>query len=47
MKDSEDCGCDRLICLGDLVDGGEEDGIVRYIRDHAIPTVRGNHETKE
>ena len=45
LEDAADCRCDQIICLGDLVDGGEDnDSVVRYIRDHAIPTVRGNHD---
>lgn len=36
---------DRIICLGDLVDGGEEnDAVVEYVRANKIVTVRGNHD---
>jgi hypothetical protein len=37
--------CDRIICLGDLVDGGSQGiEVVRAIRDLRIATVRGNHD---
>jgi predicted phosphodiesterase len=37
--------CDRILCLGDLVDGGP-DGlkVVELLRERALPTVRGNHD---
>ena len=37
--------CDRIVCLGDLVDG-EDDGVevARLLRDEGILTVRGNHD---
>ena len=45
LADARAAGCGRVLCLGDLVDGGEEnDRVVRYVRDHDIPTVRGNHD---
>lgn len=45
MKDIEFCGCNRIICLGDLVDGGKyNDEVVRFIRDNHIACVRGNHD---
>ena len=45
LADAHGVGCGRVLCLGDLVDGGEEnDQVVRYVRDHDIPTVRGNHD---
>jgi len=37
--------CDRVVCLGDLVNGGEENiAVVRYIRENRIPCMMGNHE---
>lgn len=37
--------CDRIICLGDLVDGGSQSvEVVRAIREREILTVRGNHD---
>lgn len=37
--------CDRIVCLGDLVDGEEEGAAVaRLLRDRDILTVRGNHD---
>ncbi len=45
LADIADQGCDRILCLGDLVDG-EEQGVeaVRLLRDAGIPMVRGNHD---
>ena len=45
LADARAVGCDRVLCLGDLVDGGEEnDEVVRAMRDRRILTVRGNHD---
>jgi len=45
LADAQAVGCDRVLCLGDLVDGGPGDEeVVRLIRDNSIPTVRGNHD---
>lgn len=45
MADIEACGCNRIICLGDMVDGGDyNDEVVRFIRDNQIASVRGNHD---
>jgi len=45
IADIELQGCDRIICLGDLVDGGDQnDEVVSYFRESAILTVQGNHD---
>jgi len=45
LADARAAGCGRVLCLGDLVDGGNGDEeVVRYVRDHDIRTVRGNHD---
>ena len=45
LADARAAGCDRILCLGDLVDGGPADEeVVRYVRDNHIPTVQGNHD---
>lgn len=45
MADIEACGCNKVVCLGDMVDGGDyNDQVVRFIRDHHIACVRGNHD---
>ena len=45
LEDARAAGCGRVLFLGDLVDGGDGDEeVVRYVRDHGIPTVRGNHD---
>jgi predicted phosphodiesterase len=45
IEDIEACRCDRIICLGDMVDGGNyNDEVVRFIRDNEIACVRGNHD---
>jgi predicted phosphodiesterase len=37
--------CDRIVCLGDMVDGGEgNDEVVRLLRDEQAVTVLGNHD---
>jgi diadenosine tetraphosphatase ApaH/serine/threonine PP2A family protein phosphatase len=37
--------CDRILCLGDLVDGGDQAvEVVQTIRERGIPTVQGNHD---
>jgi predicted phosphodiesterase len=37
--------CDRIVCLGDLVEGGPaNDAVVEEIRARSIPCVRGNHD---
>lgn len=37
--------CDRILCLGDLVDGGPHGAeVVQFFRDRTLPTVRGNHD---
>ena len=45
LADARAAGCGRVLCLGDLVDGGDGDEeVVRYVRDDHVPTVRGNHD---
>ncbi len=45
LADAQATGCERIVCLGDLVDGGGgDDAVVRCIRDRGILTVRGNHD---
>ena len=45
LDDARAAGCGRVLCLGDLVDGGPGDEeVVRYVRDHGIQSVRGNHD---
>jgi predicted phosphodiesterase len=36
---------DRIICLGDMVDGGDHNNaVVEFIKDNNIITVQGNHD---
>jgi len=45
LKDIERQGCDRILCLGDLVDGGTQSvEVVRLFQQRAIPVVQGNHD---
>jgi predicted phosphodiesterase len=45
LADIERCGCDRVLCLGDLVEGGDDDdGVVAELRRRGIRSVRGNHD---
>jgi putative phosphoesterase len=38
-------GCDRVVCAGDLVDGGTlADETLARLRDEGIATIRGNHD---
>lgn len=38
-------GCTRVLCAGDLVDGGLfQDETISLLESRAIPTVRGNHD---
>lgn len=37
--------CDRILCLGDLVDYGPfPNEVIRWIREHRVFCVRGNHD---
>jgi predicted phosphodiesterase len=44
----EDIGrqrCDRIVCLGDLVEGGpDNESVIETLRRRAVPCVRGNHD---
>ena len=45
LQDIATQNCDRIMCLGDLVDGGLQSvEVVRAIRDLGIVTVQGNHD---
>lgn len=45
LADAEQRQCDRVLCLGDLVDGGPQSAeVVRLVQELAIPTVQGNHD---
>lgn len=45
LRDAERQGCERVLCLGDLVDGGPGDfEVVEEIRRRGIVSVRGNHD---
>jgi len=47
VADLKDQGCDRIVCLGDLVEGGDSDeAVVQWIRDNGIECTRGNHDRK-
>jgi protein phosphatase len=36
---------DKVFCMGDLVDYGPEPiGVIDWIRDNNVPTIRGNHD---
>jgi putative phosphoesterase len=38
-------GVDRIVCAGDLVGYGPfPDQVIEFLRDHQIPSVRGNHD---
>jgi predicted phosphodiesterase len=45
LADIETQSCDRILCLGDLVDGGEDnDEVATYFRENGILTIQGNHD---
>jgi len=45
LRDIASRNVDRIVCLGDLVEGGEHnDRVVEFIRTNDIITVRGNHD---
>lgn len=47
LEDIQREGCDVIYCLGDMIHGGGEDeDVVRLIRENRIATVFGNHELK-
>lgn len=38
-------GCDRVLCLGDVVNGGESnEAVVRHLQASSVVCVRGNHD---
>ena len=45
MADIAEQHCDRVLCLGDLVDGGLQSvEVVRELQSSGVLTVRGNHD---
>ncbi len=45
LEDIELRNCDRIICLGDLVDGGEyDDEVVAKLDELDIVSIQGNHD---
>lgn len=41
----EQAQVDRILCLGDLVDGGDEnEAVIEFMRSNNIASVRGNHD---
>ncbi|MCW3098046.1 MAG: putative phosphoesterase [Chthonomonadaceae bacterium] len=45
LNDTALLKCDRVVCLGDLVDGGPRGPeVMQLVRDLAMPTVQGNHD---
>lgn len=45
LADIEAQRCDRIVCLGDLVEGGEgNEQVIATLRARHVPCVRGNHD---
>lgn len=45
LADIDAAGCDRIICLGDVVNGGEANGAcIRELTSRHVITIRGNHD---
>lgn len=45
LEDIRQWQCDRILCLGDLVDGGPHGPeVVQFFQDRALLTVQSNHD---
>lgn len=45
LKQIERLGCDSIVCVGDLVDGGLfPNELISVLRERGIPCIRGNHD---
>jgi len=45
LEDIAEKNCDRIICLGDLVEGGPQDEeVVHHLMKNSIACIRGNHD---
>lgn len=45
LSQMAELGVDLIVCCGDIMDGGEKpDEVVELLREHGIPTIRGNHD---
>ena len=45
LKDIDGQGCDQIVCLGDLVDGGpDNEAVIETLQQRGVPCVRGNHD---
>jgi predicted phosphodiesterase len=45
LADIDRQGCDQIVCLGDLVDGGpDNEAVIETLQQRGIPSVRGNHD---
>ncbi len=45
LADIDRQGCDRIVCLGDLVEGGSDnEAVIETLQQRGIPCVRGNHD---
>ena len=45
LEDLHTRNCDRIICLGDLVDGGFFNiEVIKLVQALKIPTIQGNHD---
>jgi putative phosphoesterase len=43
----EELAVDKIICTGDLVDkGSDSNGVVKLMKERAIPCIQGNHDLK-
>lgn len=45
LADISEQGCERIVCLGDLVEGGpHNEEVIETLQRLAVPCVRGNHD---
>jgi len=45
LEDIQRQGCERIVCLGDLIEGGpDNEGVIDTLRRLGVASVRGNHD---
>lgn len=45
IEDIKKNNCDRIVCLGDLIEGGKSNvEVVRFVKDNQIVCISGNHD---
>lgn len=45
LDDIQSRNCDRIVCLGDLVEGGpDNEAVIETLKRRGVPCIRGNHD---